>query len=94
MCFLFYLIQSYKAGWSVPIDGGHISVLRDLRTGLPRDFIIPSMSLGRKNLLRIITDPINLDINVTGTESQRALFISYRYGRITPENKLANSSTL
>ncbi|EFJ40409.1 hypothetical protein VOLCADRAFT_99754 [Volvox carteri f. nagariensis] len=71
--------QSYKAGWSSPTQGGHLSLTKDLTPGVPRVFTLPAMALNKANMLRIITDRKNPSVNNATTElQQRALFVSYR----------------
>ncbi|GLC75997.1 hypothetical protein PLESTF_001716000 [Pleodorina starrii] len=69
---------AYKAGWSIPIPGGHLNAWSDLRPGIPRDFVLPSMSTGKANMLRIVTDETNTIITDASTAPQRALFVAYR----------------
>ncbi|GIL58776.1 hypothetical protein Vafri_13770 [Volvox africanus] len=70
--------QSYKAGWSATIPGGHIRASTDLTPGIPRVFNLPAMSLNKTNMLRIITDERNPTIGDKSELAQRALFVSYR----------------
>ncbi|GLC65989.1 hypothetical protein PLESTF_000369900 [Pleodorina starrii] len=72
--------QSYKAGWSKPIAGGHLNAFADLRPGIPQEFSLPAMALTKNNMLRIVTDTTNSIVNDAPTSAafQRALFVSYR----------------
>ncbi|EFJ40417.1 hypothetical protein VOLCADRAFT_99770 [Volvox carteri f. nagariensis] len=68
--------QSYKAGWSSPILGGHLNA-SDLKPGISRDFVIPSMLTTKMNMLRIVTDISSYSIDES-SKPQRALYVSYR----------------
>ncbi|GLC60229.1 hypothetical protein PLESTB_001588300 [Pleodorina starrii] len=70
--------QSYKAGWSRPIPGGHISALTDLKPGVHQEFSLPSMHNSKNNMLRIVVDAINPVIDESITGFQHAIFVSYR----------------
>ncbi|GIL97553.1 hypothetical protein Vretimale_3186 [Volvox reticuliferus] len=76
--------QSYKAGWSATIPGGHLRAFSDLTPGAPRVFNLPAMSLNKTNMLRIITDERNPNIGDKSEQPQRALFVSYRVRQSNP----------
>ncbi|GIL58782.1 hypothetical protein Vafri_13773 [Volvox africanus] len=82
-------LNAALAGWAAPIPGGHLSLGASLKPGMPQDFVLPSMSLKKENMLRIITDATNPSVITTTTNSQqvsqqRAIFVSYRVSGVTP----------
>ncbi|GLC75978.1 hypothetical protein PLESTF_001713900 [Pleodorina starrii] len=76
-------MQSYKAGWSKPMPGGHISAAADLRLGVPRELTLPPMYSSKRNFVRIITD-LKVNYPIVGQAEanfkQRALYVAYRPG--------------
>ncbi|EFJ40418.1 hypothetical protein VOLCADRAFT_99771 [Volvox carteri f. nagariensis] len=69
-------VGSYKAGWSGFVTGGLIRSF-ELQPGVSRVITLPSMSLNKNNLLRIVIDSSNL-LNGLDNKPQQALFVSYR----------------
>ncbi|GLC59648.1 hypothetical protein PLESTB_001517900 [Pleodorina starrii] len=70
--------QSYKAGWAKPIPGGHIDAY-NLVPEVTQRFTLPSTSLSKNNILRIIYDRSNREIdNISAPVVQDAIIVSYR----------------
>ncbi|GIL97556.1 hypothetical protein Vretimale_3192 [Volvox reticuliferus] len=69
--------QAYKAGWSGLVDqvGGP-----DLKTGIPRNFVLPAMALKKENMLRITMS----NGNSWAAPAGPALFVSFRVRQAGP----------
>ncbi|GLC37279.1 hypothetical protein PLESTM_000563800 [Pleodorina starrii] len=70
--------QSYKAGWSRPIPGGHLNAFADLKLSVHQEFRLPPMHSTKYNMLRISVDPAYSIIDDSDINFQLAVFVSYR----------------
>ncbi|GFR48890.1 hypothetical protein Agub_g10834 [Astrephomene gubernaculifera] len=68
--------QVYKAGWGSPLAGGSFNVT-DLGVGVSKHYVLPTMALTNKNMLRIVANQTGLVYNAN-TKPERAVYLSYR----------------